>query len=224
MKHKQNKGQIKDITGKGVVTIAISKFDNRDSYDDIVRRGAFAKTFKENDRIKHVIDHRLAQSFVVGLPLKMYETTTHAVVESALNLEKEISRDLYADYKFFHENDRSLEHSYAYETIKNQENKQIRGEDITELKMYEYSTVALGANPETPLLDVKSFSDVSTLITELETRLSKCNYSEERGKLIKKAIYILSNIEEPDLSTLRKQIDEPFNNTHSIWKTIKENY
>lgn len=204
MKSKSLKSEVLDTTEQGIVTIAISKFDVRDSYDDIVRKGAFAKTFKEGGhRIKHVMDHQLRQMAVVGLPMKMEETDTHAVVVSKLNLEKQISRDLFSDYKFFKENGKTLEHSYMYETIKRNENKEIKGEEIAELKMYEYSTVALGANEHTPLLDLKSleFSD----IVKLEEFLRKNDVTNTKGKQIEEIIKQIKALSEPQST----QKDEP---------------
>lgn len=205
MKSKSLKSEVVDYSEKGIVTIAISRFNNRDSYDDIVRKGAFTKTFAEGSgRIKHVMDHQLRQSFVVGLPMKMYETETHAVVESALNLEKQIARDLFSDYKFFKEHGKSLEHSYMYDTVKTNVNKEIKGEDIAELRMYEYSTVALGANSETPLLDIKSFGVDD--ITSLEAFLRKHDVSNQKGKQIEEIIRMIKGLSEPLEST---QTNEP---------------
>lgn len=196
MKTKSLKSEVVDIADKGIVTIAISKFGNRDSYDDIVRKGAFTKTFQEGSgRIKHVMDHMLRQMTVVGLPMKMYETDTHAVVESALNLEKQISRDLFSDYKFFKDHGKTLEHSYMYDTIKTNDNPEIKGEDIAELKMYEYSTVALGANSETPLLSIKSltFEDVESL----EGYLRKYDVSNNKAEQIQEIIKLIKGLKEP---------------------------
>jgi hypothetical protein len=138
----------------------------------------------------------------------MYENESHAIVESALNLEKQIARDLYSDYKFFKANGRSLEHSFMYQTIKRVENKNIQGEEITELKMYEYSTVALGANENTPLLGLKGLGGIVTvkqLVEELEARIRAVDYGK-KGEEIYKAINLLKNIEpstgaEPLIST-----------------------
>ncbi len=208
MKRKSLKSEVVDIAEKGIVTIAISRFDNEDMGGDIVRKGAFVRTFKEGgDRIKHYMDHQLKQMANVGLPVKMYETSTHAVVESALNLEKEISRDLFSDYKFFKEHGKTLEHSYGYETIKGKARG--RGEEIFELKMYEYSTVGLGMNPETPLLDLKSFDQCA-----LEEYLRKFDVSNKRGKEIEfiiqkiKELQGTHNPEEPETHSPVKGLSE----------------
>lgn len=183
IKHKHYKSEVMDVADKGIVTIAISRFDNEDMGGDIARKGAFERTFREGiHRIKHYMDHSLKQAANVGLPVKMYETSTHAVVESALNLEKELSRDLFSDYKFFKEHGRTLEHSYGYETM-NGKPRATRGEEILELKMYEYSTVGLGMNPETPLIDLKSFT-----VESLEGYLKKFDVSKTRALEIESII------------------------------------
>ena len=182
-KIKTYKAEVMDIAEKGIVTIALSRFDNEDMGGDIARKGAFVRTFKEGiDRIKHYIDHQLKYSALVGLPAKMYETETHAVAESKLNLEKQLSRDLFSDYKFFKENGKTLEHSYGYITTKGNPRAK-RGEEILELKMFEYSTVGLGMNPDTPLLDLKSFE-----VDQLESYLRKFDVSNTRGKEIENLI------------------------------------
>lgn len=191
MKFKNLKSEIVDVADKGIVTIAISRFDNEDSDGDIVRKGAFERTFKEGkDRIKHYLDHVMRQSHNVGLPVKMYETETHAVVESALNLEKQIARDLFSDYKFFKDHGKSLEHSFGYKTIKGKA-RQKRGEEIFDLFMPEYSTVGYAANGDTPLFGLKSFEDVT--INDLEVYLKSYDVSNSKGKQIE---FIIHKIKE----------------------------
>jgi uncharacterized protein len=194
MRFKNYKNEIVDVAEKGIVTIAISRFDNEDAGGDIMRKGAFERTFREGkDRIKHYIDHVMKQEKNVGLPVKMYETNTHAVVESALNLEKEISRDLFADYKFFQEHGKTLEHSIGYETI-NGKSRKSKGEEIFELKLYEYSTVSYAMNEETPLLDLKSVDNILQYATQLEQYLHKYDVSKTKGAQIEHIIKLLKGI------------------------------
>jgi len=214
--------KITDVNdAKGIVIIGISAFGNRDSYDDIVRKGAFAKTFKENgSRQNHYIDHDMKIRSRVGIPVKMYESDSHAIVESKLNLSKPIAKDLFEEYKFFKDNDRAMEHSFMYQTMKVNENKDIKGEDIAELKMYEYSTVSYAANENTPLFDMKNFKDIDSLIYEFEARLRKCNYTDDRGKYIEKIITIIKGLQEPSADTLRK-LFEPGQPTQTGWEMFK---
>ena len=136
-----------------------------------------------------------------------------------LNLEKEISRDLFSDYKFFQANGKTLEHSYGYQTIKQGNMKGIQGEEILELKMYEYSTVALGMNPETSLLSIKSFEDSS--VEELEQYLRKYDVSNTKGKQIESIIQQIKSLSqpestdkiEPSLTLTIKQVNEMLKTT-----------
>lgn len=209
MKHKAYKSEVLDIAEKGIVTISISKFGNEDMGGDVVHKGAFEKTFKEmGSRIRHVVDHNIRYSGTIGLPKKMWEGDTHAIVESALNLEKEISRDVFSDYKFFKDNGRTLEHSFGYETIRGKARQ--RGEDIFELKMYEYSTVGLGMNPETGLIDIKSM-DVDD-IAALEAYLRKFDVSNTKGKQIEQIIAQIKALKTPENSTSSN--GAPENTTH----------
>lgn len=215
MKTKVYKSDIMDIAEQGIVTIAVSSFDTVDFGGDIVRRGAFTKTFKEGgNRIKHVLDHSLKSTSVVGLPIKMYETDRHAVIESKLNLEKQSGRDLFSDYKFFQSNGKSLEHSYGYLTTKYGPTRTKGGEEILELKMFEYSTVSIGMNPDTPVLGIKSWSEED--IPLLEEYLRKYDVSNQKGKQIESIILQIKELKEPVKATpdaepevpLAKQLNE----------------
>lgn len=144
-------------SAKGIVDIAFAAFNNIDSYGDILRKGAFAKTFKDQFlRIKHVVDHGWDTKDIVGLPLKLWETDKYAMASSQLNMQLDSAKNLFEQYKFFAEHNRTLEHSFAYRIIKTQGNEDIAGYDITELAMREYTTCGWGANAETPLIGMKS--------------------------------------------------------------------
>lgn len=193
MKTKGFKYAVLDTTDKGIVTIAIAGIGNKDAGGDVIHKGAFTKTFNEGgNRVKHLIDHQMRYGSVVGVPIKMYETETQAVVESALNLEKQSSRDLFSDYKFFKEHGKTLEHSFGYQTIKGKENDS-KGEDIFELKMFEYSTVFRGMNENTPLLGLKDFN-----IDQLQEYLSKFDVSDKKAKHIEKIIALAKKLQEPE--------------------------
>jgi hypothetical protein len=210
MKFKDYKSTVLDVTEKGVVTIAVGGIGNEDAGGDIAHKGAFERTFKEGiNRIKHYIDHKLSTAYNVGLPVKMYETEKHAVVESALNIEKEIARDLFSDYKFFNSHGRTLEHSYGYETVKGKARG--RGEDILELKMWEYSTVGLGMNDQTPLLDLKSFDQFS--VEDFELYLKKYDVSNKKGKQIESIIKSIKEIQGTH---------NPESGTHNPMKQLNE--
>ena len=221
MKQKSYESKVAEVSQDGIVTIAISAFNNTDSYGDIVRKGAFKKTFQERGkRQNHFLDHDLNIRSLVGLPAKMYESDTHAIVESKLNMKKQLSIDLFEDYKFFRDNDRTLEHSFMYETTKRNENSEIKGEEIAEVKMYEYSTVGLGANENTPLIDLKSYKDIDMLVYELENRLRKCNYTDERGQATEELIKALKAYQQPTSVTTEQNEPTEVTQQKSILEII----
>lgn len=163
--------QVKDLNeAQGIVTIAIAHFNNEDRAGDIIRKGAFRKTMKEQiDHIKHQLDHSMSVNDMVGVPVKMYETEDYAVVESALALNTTQGRNVFELYKLAQQVGRSLEHSFRYITMKRNNNNDIPGEDIAELALrYEYSTVLAGCNPHTPLLDIKSVAGRAKMIQSLD--------------------------------------------------------
>ena len=189
---------IENIRPEGLVTIAISAFDVEDHAHDIVRKGAFAGTFaRDSANIKHVVDHIHDVAHIVGTPQRMEETDRYAIIESKLILDKSIGHDLFVTYKHLHDEGKAMEHSYAYRTLRRNENKQIKGEDIAELEMLEYSTVFRGCNPLTPTLDVKglyTIDDCVSYIDDLERMLRKCDFSDKGGRRIEQVVSRLEGV------------------------------
>lgn len=183
------KGSIDDIKREsGIVTIAISKFDVEDYAGDIVRKGAFAKSFADMSRIKHCVDHYQDLDHVVGTPRKGWETDEYAMVESALILGTTKGHDIFEYYKHCADEGRAVEHSYCYRTLQRNHNSDIAGEDIAELELRrEYSTVLAGCNPFTPAIDVKGLITIDQVIdyqNNLINLLRKCDFTDVGGKKI----------------------------------------
>lgn len=202
---KSFKGGIDDIKrDQGIVVIAISKFDQEDHAEDIVRKGAFAKSFEDISRLKHCIDHKQDLDHVVGTPRKAWESDQYALVESKLILGKASGHDIFEYYKHCADEGREVEHSYCYQVLKKNHNDAIVGEDIAELQLkHEYSTVFAGCNPFTPAIDVKSLLTIDDFISYqqgLNDLLRKCNFTDAGGRKIEE---LTKNIEEV-LSQLRK--------------------
>jgi len=148
--------EVKDINEpKGIVTFAYSKYGVKDSDGDIVQKGALSKTIKENfSRIKHLKFHDTRLS--PGKIIKLYDDGDYAMAESQLNLETEIGRETFAEYKL----GQITEHSQGFVTVKQKYSKELDANVITEEKLYEVSSLlAWGANEHTPMESIKS-SDV----------------------------------------------------------------
>lgn len=179
------KSEIRDIDEKGIVVVAANAFGNEDSQGDISEKGSYAKTIIERfNRLKWYKNHN--QNELLGVPKSATETDRHLVVAGRLNLEKQISRDIYEDYKLYASEGKSLEHSVGVIAVKRDKMDSRR---VLEWKWLEYSTLTnWGANPDTPMLYIKSEGDLIEQIEFLEKALRVANYSDERGKAIEQHI------------------------------------
>lgn len=175
---KHQKTVVKDVSGaKGVVTLQISQFNKYDSDEDRMLKGAFTKTFKEGKQV-HLVDHKIGTSTFVGLPIK--KDPDNLIIESQLNLNKTIAKELLSDYEFGLKHGRSLQHSQGFRAVKYKENER-GGFDFEEVNMHEYSTVVFGAESDTPIHSIKSAKDANDLINLLEKRCSFGFLTDEKG-------------------------------------------
>lgn len=116
-------------------------------------------------------------------------------MESKINLNKQIGRDVFEDYKFSQEYGRSLQHSHGFTAVKDKfKQNEFGGFDFHEIKQIEYSTLLFGAVSDTPLHSIKSEGDIKYLIKELKLKLSICTYSDEYGKLIEQKVNELESL------------------------------
>lgn len=167
--------KVKDLDEKeGIVTIYMNSFDNEDSDGDISVPGSFKRTFKNNiGEIWHLLNHNT--NYWLGIPLELKEDDFGAIAVSQMNMEKQIARDVFEDYKLCAKHNRTLQHSIRVNAIKRDTDDQRK---VLEWKLWEYSTLySWGANPETPMIDIKS-------LDELEIMMREGNYSDEKAKQI----------------------------------------
>ncbi len=196
--------KVEDVNeGKGIVTIRITQFDKFDSDNDRLLKGSLTKTWKDGNQV-HLVDHLKGTSTFVGLPIRKDPDT--GIIESKLNLKKQIAIDLLEDYKFGQEYGRSLQHSHGFIGMDGKyEDNEKGGIDFSEVKQFEYSTVLFGAVSDTPLLDIKSNKDLLEAIGIIEQKLSICNYTDEYAKLL-----------EVKLEELKQMILEPVDHSATI--------
>ncbi len=189
-KFKKLDHKVEDIDEKrGVVGIVINKVGVIDDDGDISAPGSFSKTIRENvRRIKHFLNHD--RWILLGLPKEIKMQGDKLVALSLMNMSKQVARDVFEDYKFFAENDRTLEHSIGFEVIKRDKtDKRI----ILEYKLWEYSTLtSWGANKDTPLMYLKETNNIAQRMEALEKML-KMNYSPDRMRKIEKALEALTD-------------------------------
>lgn len=205
---KNLKTTVNDVTEKGIVTIGITQFDEYDADGDRMFQGAFTKTWNEGKQV-HLLHHQKNLNSFVGLPVSKDPKT--GIIDSQLNLNKQLGRDLLEDYKFSLLHGRPLQHSHGFHAVAGKYQKNEKGgRDFYEIKQFEYSTLLFGAVANTPVFSVKSedsLQEMQEFIKELEDRVSVCGYTDEYGKLLEVKIKELkSMILEPQLHS---EINEP---------------
>lgn len=136
---------IKDIDVKtGTVTGYFSIFGNIDSDEDMIMPGAFAKTLSENyRRVKHLYQHDPWK------PMAGTKKSNLVVKEDSKGLyfESTISQTSYGkDVILLYADGVIDEHSVGFQTIKSNDREKYR--ELTELKLWEGSTVTWGANDQ----------------------------------------------------------------------------
>ena len=225
MEHKIFQSKVQDVDEeKGIVINYDNAFDKLDSDNDISRKGAFAKTLKENVmRAKWFMNHD--STLLLGVPFieGTKEDDSGLLSHNHINLKKEIGRDILSDYKLFKEYDRTLEHSIGYEVIKSRPydlGEEKKGRELIEIKLWEKSTLtSWGANEHTPLVDIKSAKDVQAILEVLEKMFTaEYTYSDNRKRKAEKLIKELLSLteKEPEETTLRI---EP--TTEYVFQSIK---
>ena len=206
MKKIQYKSSIYDLDEKqGIVKIRVSAFGNVDSYGDIMDKKAFNKTISDfksggRSRIKHLKNHNPME--LLGLPIEMTSTASGLDIVSKMNISKQSVKDVYSDYLFMAENGNTLEHSIGYLTV-NEEKSEEGYNILKEVNLKEYSTLDfLGANGETPLLDIKQM-------------IQKGDYSDEKYialenkiKQLESKIEALRPLEAPEPQQVKEDNSE----------------
>ncbi len=147
---------VKDVDEKsGMVTGYFSVFDVKDSDNDIVIHGAFKKTLRENGpesarpRILHLFQHDPYK--VISKPTILKEDKHGLYFESKIS-ETSLGKDVLLLYR-----DKVLtEHSIGYQVVKREVDERQETQKLTELKLWEGSTVSWGANMDALVQTVKS--------------------------------------------------------------------
>ena len=175
--------ELKDADEKtGIVTGYASIFSNIDSDQDMIMPGAFTKTIAERGpgtakpRIKHLWQHDSWQP--IGVPVLMIED------EKGLYFETKFGSDQFSQDKLKQHIDGIItELSIGYNTVKKEDAKDERGEDfrkLTELKLWEYSSVTWGANSLTEVVSAKG--EAKDILAELNKRMESLNKALKNGK------------------------------------------
>ena len=192
--------ELKDAdTVKGIVSFYFSAFDNKDSDGDIMRKGAFTKSIKENlPRIKHFKNHD--PHLAVGRILELHEDSKGAYAVSQMS-KSTLGKDTLIEYQ----EGIITEHSHGFQTVKEKFDTSLDANVISEVKLWEVSSLtAWGANMNTPVTGLKSLEDVEVMFKSLEKILKSSTISEERGVELQKSYDQLGNL----IKSLSKPSDD----------------
>jgi hypothetical protein len=170
-----------DVNEKGIVTVGVNGIGIEDVQHDISMPGSFVDTLKNDiGRMRWFLNHDSRQ--LLGVPLSGEEKEDNVIMVGKINLDKQIGRDVYNDYKLFAEAGRTLEHSIGVKALARDANDRRK---VTKWKMLEYSTLTgWGANPNTYLVGLKSATadQVRDAIEFVRGAFKMHGYSDERLK------------------------------------------
>lgn len=184
------KTKANDVDEKGILTLAVNGIGIKDADDDISMPGSFKKTLNENiDRCKWFLNHDKTQ--LLGVPISGDEKDGNLVMVGKINLEKQIGKETYADYKLYAEYGKTLEHSVGVSAIKRDKSDPSK---VLEWFLGEYSTLThWGANPQTFLMDIKGLkgNDLSEHINMMRKALNE-RYSDDKLKALETNLNLIS--------------------------------
>lgn len=225
---------IKDIDGKkGIVSGYFSKFGNVDRHNDIMAKGCYAKSIAENGpqakgRIAHLWSHSSYEP--IGKLQELNEDDFGLYFVSKI-VDSAKGRDVMAYYEAGIVNEHSVGFSIvkeAYEGDDADEPTYKRVRTITEAKLWEGSSVVIGANPETPTISVKDASEEE--VKSLIDRLGRMQKQLRNGSKMTDEAFIQLEIEctqiQKALSSLvteepQKHSKETEPNLLEIWEGVK---
>lgn len=158
-----------DGLAEGQFQAYASVFGNKDSYGDVVVKGAFTDTLKEWDAsgapIPLLFGHNMSDpDYNIGHVVKAVEDDHGLLVTAELDLENPKAVQTYRLLK----GRRINQMSFAYDVLdggavtKTADGVDDSSYELRKLKLYEVSVVPIGANQETEVLAVKAAIDALT--------------------------------------------------------------
>ena len=216
--------QISDVDVKsGIVTGYFAGFGNVDSDGDVIVKGALKKTIQERgangkNAILHLLQHDTSK--VLGKPTLLQEKVKGLYFETPI-----VPTTFGIDTLKLYEAGVYNEHSIGYQVINYKKILKDNGEvdyyKLLELKLYEGSTVAFGANSETPFLGLKGLTKEDT-IKNVNMRMDKLVKGLKIGDLTDDT-YINLEIQLKQIQQLYNELihSEPLKNTPEPFNGVK---
>lgn len=204
-----------DATGRTVVFYA-SRFGNIDLDRDMMRQGSYKKSITERgpggtNEIFHLSNHRPQPEYVLGKPSKLEEDNYG--LKSYSNIRNTTHGD---DILKGYQDGIFNQHSVMFSVTKGNWEVKVDAEEqqyteIYQAKLYEVSTVLWGANPDTPVVELKNYfrevyeNDISKAFEQLEKlnkSFRKGTYTDEFFGLLEIEIKSLKTILSEEIKLL----------------------
>ena len=211
-------GQISDIDENlGIVKGYGSVFGNKDSDNDIIEKGAYRRTIKNNgSRVKYLYQHDITKP--IGKMKELYED------EKGLVFVAEVPKTTFGNevlermkYGVIDENSVGI-----MPVKKDYDEDGIRV--IKEAKLYEISAVTIAANDEAKILEVKGEYDNIDYLTKRFDNLIKVirkgNVSDDLGYLIEYELEVIKSLIARDNT---HQSDEELTRDNTHLETKEDN-
>ena len=195
-KIKNISGSVKEVDVKSnLVKGYFSTFGIKDSDGDIIKNGAYAKTIAESgpngsNRILHLLQHN--PMYPLGKPLKLIED------EHGLYFETAVSDTSYGkDTLKLYRDEVVSEHSVGFQVVKEHYSDEEQANIMTEIKLWEGSTVTWGANQFAQGSLAKNLIPNDKLVERFK-QINKAYYSgdytDETYKLLKQQKEFLESV------------------------------
>lgn len=209
MNYKSMKFALKDFNDNTFEGYA-SFFNNIDSYNDVIEKGAFKKTIKENrSRIKILWQHDISEP--IGIPISMYED------DNGLYVKGKISDTDYGRKALTLIKDGVItEMSIGYDVIKD-DYTQMKGQKVRllkEVRLWEFSPVTFAANDQARILKYfnllnslksdtmlfdRAINSLQTLVHEKPTEEVILKSLEPEDEELKSILNIIKQLKQGDV-------------------------
>ncbi len=173
---------VKDLdTKRGIVQAYWNAFNNIDDQKDIAEPGCWGKSIRERGpqshqpRIKFLYQHQ--ETMLLGKPSELVEDSfgllaTCPIVPTALG----------RDCLVLYEAGVITDHSVGYEVVQSQWDPKTGARRLIECSLWEGSAVTWGANPNTPVVAIKSLMQPAAL-SEMAARAQRLDALLHNGSL-----------------------------------------
>ncbi len=174
--------QIKEKEGFFIFEGFASTFGNVDLGDDIVQRGAFADSLKENSQVPILWQHRMSEP--IGKSIHLEEQEKGLFVQARLPKDDSLVRDrVIPQMKVGSITTMSI----GFFTVEFSRNNDTGINTLEKVKLFEISLVTLAMNPKAEITDFKSFKEIEKdvkSLKDIETYLKSSGLSNNESKAL----------------------------------------